>query len=168
MNDVIAKISENIKISEVTRYSTDTGFVQVYVHPGSSFGSIVLIDFDKQIDRNDKSFMERLERVAKDICMQIAVTRPLSVSSESLDSSIVEKEKEIAREQMKGMNKPPAIMEKILDGKIKKFYKEVCLLEQPFIKDDKISVKNYLDKISKELGVEIRVVSFSRLAVGSR
>ena len=100
--------------------------------------------------------------------MHIAVTRPLCISSDQLDPALIEKEREISREQLVSAKKPAAMIEKILDGKIRKFYEEVCLLNQKFIKNDKISIQKHLDEMSKKLGITLHITSFTRFAIGKK
>ena len=118
------------------------------------------------MEKDPASHTEELKNVAKDICMQIAVNKPLSVSSADLDPAAVAKEREIATEQLKLSGKPANVIEKILEGKIKKYYEDVCLLNQFFIKNDKITIQHYLDEVSKKLGNKITVKQFVRIGIG--
>jgi len=98
--------------------------------------------------------------------MQIAATNPLSLTRDALDSVLVDKEKEIFTEQAKLSGKPDNVLEKIVDGKIEKFYQESCLLEQSFIKDSDKSVKDILTETITSLGENISITRFSRFEVG--
>ncbi len=102
----------------------------------------------------------------KDVAMQIAATNPLAVTRDAMESSVVEKEREIFSEQAKESGKPENIIEKIVDGRLEKFYQESCLLEQPFIKDGDKSVQDILTETIATLGENISVARFSRYEVG--
>lgn len=162
LDEIIAKIAESIKVSRTALFKAgDNGLVNAYIHPGSSIGVMVELEADKAI-----SATEELKAAARDICMQIAVTKPLAVKPENLDQSLVEKERTIAKEQLQGSNKPAQIIDKIVDGKLNKFYEEVCLLNQLFIKNDKTTVAQYLKEVSTKAGATITVKQFVRFGIG--
>ncbi len=162
LDEIIAKIAESIKISRIALFkATDNGLVNVYIHPGSSIGVMVELEADKALTTTDE-----LKSVVRDLCMQIAVTKPLAVKAADLDPVLVEKERNIAREQLLGSTKPAPIIEKIIDGKLNKFYEEVCLLNQLFIKNDKITVAQYLKEISTKVGAQVAVKQFIRFGIG--
>lgn len=162
LDELIAKIAESIKISRTELFKADEhGLVNAYIHPGSTIGVMVQLQADKAIAPT-----EELKALARDICMQIAVTKPLSVNQESLDPALIEKERALATEMMKESNKPANIIEKIVEGKLTKFYEEVCLLNQPFIKNDKLTVAQYLTEISNKLGCKLTVKRFVRFGIG--
>ncbi len=163
LNELIAKIAESIKVIKVVLFKAGKfGMVSAYIHPGSTVGVMVELGMEK----DPSAHLEELKTVAKDICMQIAVNKPLSVSPTDLDVAAVAKEREIATEQLKLSGKPANVIEKILEGKIKKYYEDVCLLNQFFIKNDKITIQNYLDEASKKLGNKITVKQFVRIGIG--
>ena len=163
LNEVIAKICEKIKISRFARFTVaQHGVINMYIHPGSTVGVMIELATDKDAGAHQ----ETLLTLAKDLCMQAAVTKPLCIQPSQLDPAIVEKERTLAREQLQESKKPEAIIEKILDGKMNKFYEEVCLLSQIFIKNDKATVKAHLEEVSKKTGLQISVVQFKRFAIG--
>ncbi len=163
LDELIAKIAESIKISKVIIFKAEKfGMVSSYIHPGSTIGVMVELDAEKDTTKN----LEDLKIIAKDICMQIAVNKPLAVAPENLDAALVAKEREIATEQLKNSGKPANVIEKIVEGKIKKYYEEVCLLNQMFIKNDKITIQQYLDEASKKLNNKITVKQFARIGIG--
>lgn len=163
LDELIAKIAESIKVSKVVLFKAGKlGMVYAYIHPGSTVGVMVEIETEKE----HSSHTEELKEVAKDICMQIAVNKPLAVSSADLDPANVAKEREIATEQLKLSGKPANVIEKILEGKIKKYYEDVCLLNQFFIKNDKLTIQLYLDEVSKKLGNKVTVKQFVRIGIG--
>lgn len=165
LDDLVSKITENIKITRISKYEITNGLVQKYIHPGSTLASLVLLETDKEL--NDEE-TKKVSSLGRDICMQIAVTNPIAISPEGIDPKDLAKEKEIAEEQMKRLGKPANIIEKIMVGKINKYYSEVCLLNQPFIKEDKTTVKKHIEKTEKELGIKISVIKFERFGIGKK
>lgn len=162
LDELIAKICENIKINQFARFElTGDGLINAYIHPGSTIG--IMIELQTATPVAD---VETLKSLAKDLCMQIAVTNPLCIDPTQLDQQVLEKERSIAREQLVASNKPAAIIEKIVDGKINKFYEEVCLINQLFIKNDKANVKTHVEEVAKKLGTTITVTQFKRFAIG--
>ncbi len=149
----IARIGENIRLTRYCRYDTED-YLHSYVHGGGRIG--VLLDF-KASDVN-----ERVLRLVQDIAMQIAAMRPEFVSVDSVPENVIEREKNILMEQARQEGKPEHILEKIVQGKLRKFYQEKVLLEQAFIKDDKKSVKQVIEESG--LGVQIR--RFCRFELG--
>ncbi len=140
---------------------TSEGLVYAYIHPGSRIG--VLLEINCETD-----FVARTEDMAKfasDIAMQIAAFRPVCVSSENVDPELIEKEKNVYREQLKG--KPANIIDQIIEGKLEKYYTEICLLNQPFIKNDKITVSDMLKDLIAKMGESIKIKRFIRYEIGS-
>lgn len=163
LDALVAKICENIKINRFIRFQVDKhGLVNAYIHPGSTVGVLVELTTNTEATPH----IQELKSIAKDVCMQIAVTNPLCVRPAELDASVLEKERELAREQLKDSNKPTQVIEKIIEGKLGKFYQDACLMNQPFIKDDKLTVESYLAEASKKLGLTIAVKQFKRFAIG--
>ncbi len=162
LDELIAKIAESIKVSRTVLFKAGSkGLVNAYIHPGSTIGVMVELEADKDI-----AATEELKAAARDVCMQIAVTKPLAVKSADLDPALIEKERNIATEQLQAANKPAQIIEKIVEGKLNKFYEEVCLLNQPFIKNDKVSVAQHLKEISTKVGANVTVKQFVRFGIG--
>ncbi|MDZ7689674.1 MAG: translation elongation factor Ts [Balneolaceae bacterium] len=149
IKDMVGKIGEKIEIARVVLAKSDGQLVS-YIHPGSQLG--VLVEFEGQIDD---------EEIAKDVAMQVAAMKPLAVTREEVDSSIVEKELEIAKDQLLNEGKPEEIAEKAAKGKLRRFYEERVLHEQKFVKDNSLSVQEYLEQNEAPL-----VKSFHRLQLG--
>lgn len=153
------KIRENIVIRRFTRLE---GKIASYVHNGGSIG--VLVKLDTDINSDD------VLTVGKDVAMQSAALNPSYVRPEEVPAEVIAKEKEIMLAQMaedpKMANKPEQVRVKIVDGKVGKYYKENCLLEQAFVKDDKVSVQQYVDAEAKRLGGKISVVDVVRYECG--
>ncbi len=158
----VAKIGENIKIARMQRFEvTGNGAVAAYIHTGAKVGVLVEVAAGKEASIQTEAF----KQVVKDVTLQIAAASPISVSRENVDPATIAKEKEIAAEQVK--NKPAGVVEKIVSGKLDKFYQTVCLLEQGFVKQNgEITVKEHLAAVSKTLGDELAVRRFVRFQVG--
>lgn len=149
LESMVGKIGEKIEINRVVLVKTDGAMVD-YIHPGNQLG--VLVEFEGDVDA---------DVFGKDVAMQIAAMNPIAVNRDSVDASIVEKELEIAKEQLINEGKPAEIAEKAAKGKLRRFYEERVLLEQKFVKDNGITVKEYLTQNDAPL-----VKSFHRLQLG--
>jgi len=149
VKDMVGKIGEKIKINRVVYTETD-GFFISYIHPGNQLG--VLVEFEDDVEDPE---------VGKDVAMQIAAMSPLAVTRDGVDSSIVEKELEIAKDQLLEEGKSEEIAEKASQGKLRRFYEERVLLEQKFVKDNSLSVEEYLKNNDTPL-----VKAFHRLQLG--
>ncbi len=110
---------------------------------------------------------EKFQEFAKNVAMQIAATNPAAVDAESVAPAIIEREREVYRQKAREEGKPENIIEKIVEGGIKKFYKEVCLLEQPYIRDDKMTIRDLLNDVIATLGENVTVGRFVRMQLGA-
>ena len=158
VKEKILTIGENIKVRRFARYE---GAVTSYVHGGGRIGVIVKFDTTDAIADTD-AFKE----YGKNVAMQIAAVNPSYVSSEDVPADVVEKEKAILKEQVVNDGKPEAIAEKIVLGRIGKFFKDVCLNEQQYVKDSDMTVLSYTDSVAKELGGSIKILEFTRFEKG--
>lgn len=160
--EIIGKIRENIKIARHARMEVSgSGMVAAYIHTGAKVGVLVEVGAGKEETVAHDDF----KQLVKDITLQIAAAHPLAISRAEVDPAIVAKEKEIAAEQAKG--KPPKAIEKIVQGKLEKFYQTYCLLEQGFVKQNgEISVEQHINNIANQLGDQITVRRFVRFQVG--
>lgn len=156
LREKILTIGENLNIRRFDRYE---GSVATYIHGGGRIG--VMVNFDTDVAGKD-GFAE----VAKDVCMQIAAVNPQYICPDCVPAERVEKEKEILTQQAINEGKPANIAEKMVAGRIKKFYKEICLVEQEFVKDPDLSVKAYVEDAAKKLGGSIKISSFVRFEKG--
>ena len=138
------------------------GIVDSYIHGGGRIG--VLIEVNSETDFVAKT--EGFRAFVKDMAMQVAASNPLYVSREQVDSSLIEKEKEIYRQQALNEGKPEKIIDKMVEGRIEKYYKEICLLEQPFIKDTDRSVQDVLTDLIAKIGENISIRRFVRYEMG--
>ena len=162
LKQLILVIKENIKVRRFVRYE---GPCAAYVHGGGTHA--VLVSFETS---DEVAAKEGFAAYGKDIAMQIAAANPSYVDDASVPAEVIAKEKEIMMVQMaadpKNANKPEAVKAKMIEGKIKKFYKENCLVEQEFVKDSDLNVAQYTAKVAKELGGDIKIVKFTRFQKG--
>ena len=156
LQEKVLTIGENIQIRRFERLEGD---MIAYVHGEGRIGVMVMFDTDVA----DK---EGFEAYGKDVAMQVAAAMPQYLNKESVDPAVVEKEKEILTAQAINEGKPANIAEKMVMGRIAKFYKEVCLVEQPFVKDGDITVAKYTENVAKELGGHITITGFVRYEKG--
>lgn len=138
------------------------GLIGSYVHFGGRIGVLVELNCETDFVANTEEF----QSLAKDLAMQVASARPLYVSKEDVPEEVISKEREIYREQAIGEGKPEKVIDRIVEGKLKKFYQQFCLLEQPFIKDDEITVAERIQRAVANLGENIVVRRFVRYQVG--
>lgn len=141
---------------------TNEGLVLSYIHPGSRIG--VLLELNCETDFVART--EEFQTFARDVAMQIAATAPLGVRREDIPGDVLEKERAVFRTQALEQKKPEKVVEKIVEGKIEKFYAESCLLDQPFIKDDSKTVLGLLNELIGKLGENIKIVRFARFQIG--
>lgn len=160
--DVFNRLRENIKVSRFVRYEVEgNGVVAAYIHTGGKVGVLVEVGAGKEETIKNDTF----KQLVKDITLQIAAASPMVVSRENVPADVLAKEREIAAEQVK--NKPPQVVEKIVAGKLEKFYQSYCLLDQGFVRENgDISVKDYINKIAKEINDTITIRRFVRFQVG--
>jgi elongation factor Ts len=138
------------------------GIVGSYIHLNGKIGVLVEVNCESDFVARNEEFQE----LVKNIAMHIAASNPKYVSSEEVPQEVQEEEKDIIREQFKDSNKPPEIVDKIVQGKLVKFYQETCLLDQPYIKDDKMSVKELVTSFIAKFGENIIVRRFARFELG--
>lgn len=156
LTEKIQTIGENMKIRRFTRMEGD---LVSYVHGGGKIG--VMVQFE-----TDLGGQPAFEEAGKNVALQIAFAAPEYLNKEDVPAERVEKEKEILTQQAIAEGKPAAVAEKMVMGRLGKFYKEICLAEQAYIKEDKISVSKYLDGVAKELGGSIKMVNYVRMEKG--
>ena len=161
VQELFLAVRENIKIRRFERYE---GAVVTYVHAGGKIG--VMVKFDTELDAANAEFVQ----MGKNVAMQIAAMNPSYLDIESVPAAVVDREKEILVAQMKEdpkmANKPDAVLGKIVEGKIGKYYKENCLVEQQFVIDGDLTVGKYVENTAKALGAACTVASFVRFEKG--
>lgn len=159
----IAKLGENIAVSRFTIYEVNgTGVVGSYIHTGSQIGVLL----ETALGSGDVVGKEEFKILLRDLAMQIAAANPQYVNKEAVPADVLGKEKEIQRERALNEGKPEKMVDKIAEGRMSKFYEEICLLEQPFIRENTISVAELMRTVGTKLGTSINVTRFIRYKVG--
>lgn len=138
------------------------GQIQSYVHMGGKIGVLVEVNCETDFSANTEDFTS----FSKNLAMQIAATSPIAISPEKLPPEIVEREKEIYREQALQAGKPEKVVEKIVEGKLRKFYSEACLLNQAYIRDPDITIEDLLNELKAKTGENIIISRFARFQLG--
>lgn len=138
------------------------GVVASYIHAGGKIGVIVELNCETDFVARNEAF----QALAKDIAMQVAAVKPLYVNREEVPADVLQKEKEIYLTQAKTSGKPEKVWDKIVEGKLEKFYEEVCLYDQPFIKDPNVKIKDLIVQAVSKIGENIQIRRFARFQVG--
>jgi len=141
---------------------TTEGVVGSYIHSDNKLGVLVEVSCESDFVARNEEFKD----LVKDISMHIAAANPKYITSEEVPEDVLKKEKEIILEQFKDSDKPPKILEKIVQGKLKKFYSEVCLWNQPYIKDDKVTIEKLVSTYITKFGENIKINKFARFSIG--
>ena len=142
--------------------STSEGVIYSYIHTGAKLGVLVEINCESDFVAKTDGFIE----FAKNIAMHIAAADPVGLVPEDIDSSLIEKEKEIFRAQMLEEGKPEKIIDKIVEGKVEKFYKEICLMSQQYVKDPQKTIDDVLKETISVIGENIQIKRFTRFQIG--
>ncbi|MCK4641898.1 MAG: translation elongation factor Ts [Candidatus Marinimicrobia bacterium] len=161
--DVLRKKGIAKAEKKAVRAATD-GVIWSYIHPGNKIGVLVEVNCETDFVAKNDDFIN----FVKDVAMHIAATSPAAIRREEIDPKIVEKEREIYKGQALSQNKPENLLERIVDGKMVKFYQENCLLEQAFVKDPQKTVKDYLTETIARLGENINISRFIRFQLGEK
>ena len=140
----------------------DEGIIQSYIHMNGKLGVLVEVNCETDFVAKNEDF----QNFTKNIAMHIAATNPLGIAPEDISQDIIEKEKEIYRAQALDMGKPENVVDKIVEGKLKKFYEENCLLNQPYVRDPDMSVADLLNEMIAKIGENISIKRFVRYQVG--
>ena len=155
---LIAKLGENMTLRRFKKFSVSKGLIESYIHGGGRIGVLVKLECENE--------SPVLKEVAKDVAMQVAAANPLFLDKNTVDSDALEKEKEIYKVQALNEGKPEKIVDKIVMGKVQKYYKENCLVNQVWVKDSDFTIDKYLKDKSKEVGAEIKISDFVRFEKG--
>lgn len=161
LTETVSKTGEKIQVGDYTKYKLDgPGLICTYIHFNGKLGTMV------QIETSDENIAatEVIKQTASDIAMHITATKPLALDKDGISPQIIEQEKAVYREQVK--DKPANIVDKIVEGKMKKFYTENCLLDQPFVKDDSKTVSQVIAEAAKQAGGQAKIKRFVRFEVG--
>ncbi len=163
LTNLIANIGENMMVRRSARFVVSEGSVAAYIHNATApdlgrIGVLVALESTGPHDR--------VQDIGRKVAMHIAATSPLALTTEQVDAAAVERERAIFSEQAAGSGKPPAVVEKMIEGRIRKFYEEVVLLKQSFVMEPDYTVEAYVEKAGREMGHPVKVVGFVRLALG--
>ena len=161
LTETVSKIGEKIQVGDYAKYKLDgPGLISIYIHFNKKVGAMV------QIETSDETIAttDVLKQAAADIAMHVTATKPLSLDKDGVDPGTIETERAIFADQVK--NKPANIIDKIVEGKMKKFFAENCLLDQPFVKDDGKTVAEVVAQAAKQAGGEAKIKRFVRFGVG--
>src|SRR5499425_3123028 len=159
--DVLRKKGQAAAAKKATREATE-GLIGHYIHAGGKIGVLVEVDCESDFVARTEDF----QRLCHDVAMHVAALDPRFLRREEVTQNVLDREREIYREQAKATGKPEAVIEKIVGGKMEKFYEENCLYEQHFIKDEGMTVKELVDQSIAKLGENITIRRFSRFKVG--
>jgi len=161
LTEIVSKTGEKTQVGDYTKYELDgPGLISTYIHFNEKVGTMLQVD----TSNDEIAAGEAIKQAASDIAMHITATKPLALNKDQIDPETIEREKAIFAEQVK--NKPANIIDKIVEGKMNKFYAENCLLQQPFVKDDSKSVEQVLTEAAKQAGGEAKIKRFVRFEVG--
>ena len=165
VTQLIASVGENMQLGKFTRHSKtgENDVIGQYIHANRKIGVLV----DLQCGKPETASREEVKELAKNVAMQVAATSPMALNADSLDPAAVEREREVYRHKALEEGKPAQIVDKIADGAVKKFQKEVCLMEQPYIRDDKKSVADVVREVAKAVGDDIKVRAFTRIQLAA-
>lgn len=159
----VIELGENLQFRRMARIDVEgAGKVGSYIHLGGKVGVLIEVGCENDATAGNESFAE----LVKDLTLHIAATAPAGLSRDDIAADLVEAEKDLFRKQMADSGKPAEIMEKIIEGKLGKFYSSICLLEQGFIKDPDQTINDLLAAKGKELGDTLSIRSFTRFGVG--
>ncbi|HIC91385.1 MAG TPA: translation elongation factor Ts [Syntrophaceae bacterium] len=142
--------------------ATQEGLVEAYIHIGGKIGVLVEVDCETDFVAKSQDFKDFVRNLA----MHIAATNPLCIRREDLPTEVVEKERDIYREQALELGKPEKVIDKIVEGRMGKFYKDVCLLEQPYVRDPEITIQDLVNQMIAKLGENIAIRRFTRYQLG--
>ena len=165
VTQLIASVGENMQLGKFARHSKsgEGDVIGQYIHANRKIGVLV----DLHCGKAETAEREEVKELAKNVAMQVAATNPLALDADSLDQEAVAREREVYRQKAIEEGKPAQIVDKIADGAVKKFQKEVCLLEQPYIRDDKKSVADVVREVAKAAGDDIKVAGFTRIQLAA-
>ncbi len=161
LTEVVSKTGEKMQVGDYVRFRLPgPGIIGMYVHFNKKVGSMVQIETDSEQVAESPA----IKQAAADFAMHVTASKPIALDAESLDPLMIERERAIYADQVK--NKPPEVVQRIVDGKLKKFYSDYCLLLQPFVKDDSKTVEQVLAEAAKQAGGKASIKQFVRFEVG--
>jgi elongation factor Ts len=143
--------------------ATSEGTIQSYIHMGGKIGVMVEVNCETDFVAKTDDFIE----FSKNLAMHIAATNPVGITAEDVPDDVIERERSIYREQALEMGKPEKMIDKIVDGKLKKFFKESCLMDQPFVRDPEKTITDYMNEVIAKTGEKVTIKRFARFQVGT-
>lgn len=158
LTNLIAKLGENMNVRRFEKFAVENGVIQSYIHGAGRIGVLVEVACEKSSDR--------LTGLAKDAAMQVAAANPLFLNREQVNQDTLEKEREIYKVQAMNEGKPENIAIKMVEGRIQKYYKENCLVEQVWIRNADYTITKYVQEVSKEVGAPVTITRFARFEKG--
>lgn len=158
LSSLSAKMGEKMELRHFARYQAENGLLDTYIHPGARLGVMLEIAVEGEV--------EKARGIAHELAMQIAAANPIAIHRDEVSAEDIEKELEIYRAQARNEGKPEKIIDRIAEGKLGKFYSEVCLLEQPYIKEAKTRVSAYLAEACEDLGIKVEPRRFVKFVLG--
>ena len=159
---IIAKLGENIVLKRFARFDAENGRAFCYIHSNYKVGALVELDADDKAATGKPEFAE----LGHEICMQIAAAAPQYLVPDDVPADVIDREKAVYRQQLIDEGKPADKVEKIIPGKLRKYFETICLMEQEYIRDTDKKIKQLVDEVSKELGTKITVRRFERFGIG--
>lgn len=165
VTQLIASVGENMQIGKFARHTKpgESSVIGQYIHANGKIGVLVFLTCGKA----ESAARPEVQELAKNIAMQVAAASPMALDAASLDQAAVEREREVYRQKALEEGKPANIVDKIADGAVKKFQKDVCLMEQPYIRDDKKTINDIVRETGKTVGDEITVTGFERIQLAA-
>ncbi|MDD6180532.1 MAG: translation elongation factor Ts [Desulfovibrionaceae bacterium] len=164
LTQLIASVGENMTLGQFVRVPVAANtFVGQYIHANNKIGVLVTVECGSA----DAAAKPEVAELAKNVAMQVAATNPMALDESSLDAAAVEREREVYRQKALDEGKPAQIVERIADGAVKKFCKEVCLLDQPYIRDDKKSIADVVREAGKACGETLKIAAYTRIQLGA-
>jgi elongation factor Ts len=157
VTSTIAKLGENMSFRRFERFTTSNGTLAEYIHGGGRIAVMIQLEGGNN---------DAMKEIARELALQIAAANPLFIKREEVAQDMIEKEKEIYRVQAMNEGKPEKVVEKMVEGRVQKYFKEVCLIEQLWIRDQDLTIKKYLEGKEKELGTKIEAAKFVRFEKG--
>jgi len=151
------------KMAKKADRAAKEGLVESYIHAGGRIGALVELNCETDFVARTEDF----QALAKELALHVAAANPLYVSREDVPAEVIEKEREIYKEQADGSGKPDDVIEKMLEGKLEKYYEETCLLEQPFVKDGSKKISDLISESTAKMGENVQVRRFARFMLGN-
>jgi elongation factor Ts len=159
--EILRKKGEIKAAKKSAERTAEEGLIHAYIHSNGKVGAMIEVSCETDFVARNEEF----QMLVHDLAMQVAATNPLYVKPEDVPAEVINKEKEMYLEEIRGQEKPPAVVEKILEGKMEKYFEDVCLLKQPFIKDEDITVEELINQKIAKIGEKIEVKKFVRYQI---